>query len=219
MSFLITMGMGDAGDGSDSTMLAVEGLGSPGIVVRPACQAYQGLGVGASYKTIILITSSLPTLEGPAADPTQWILTPTDGGDATSVTALAISGPRVVLTTTEHTNGKNYTVTVPTIGLVDVNHNPYQGPFVFDYVGVGLSPTILQARSVDARIAEVVYDEVVDVVTATDPANYSISPTLEVTSVVRVTDLIYRLTTARQTKGVSYTVTVTGVRDIEGNLI
>ncbi len=70
------------------------------------------------------------------------------------------------------------------------------------------------ARSVDARRLELVFNQAVNSEDALNPANYSISPSLGVLGVTRITDLNYMLTTAQQANGQSYTVAVSNIRNI-----
>jgi hypothetical protein len=68
------------------------------------------------------------------------------------------------------------------------------------------------ARAIDARAFELVFDRAVNQTEAETIANYSLSPTLKVIKSERVTDFMYRLTTARQVDDTIYTVTVVNVR-------
>lgn len=82
-------------------------------------------------------------------------------------------------------------------------------------------PTLALARSVDARLVEVIFSEDVVEAEALNPANYSITGGggLAVNSVVKLSASIYRLITARQTVGANYTVQASNIHDLAGNLI
>jgi hypothetical protein len=200
-------------------LLSTQGLGSPGTAVYVACKAFQALDVDVTSTYIDVVFNNLPSVSGPSADPTQWVITSLNGGRAVTVTAVVPVTNRLRLYTTEHTTGKLYRVTIQHIGLVDQFLNPFDGLFSIDYVGAGNNPQALLARSIDARLMEVVFDEPVNEAEAVIAANYSISPPLTVVSVTVVSPTIMRLVTSRQTRAQLYTVTVSGIHDISGNLI
>lgn len=213
---LVTRGLGSIGT-VDGELLVSMGFGGPGTVPGPG-GAFQGLLLVSTFLNLELQLTEAPTIAGPAADPSQYLLVPTDGGAPATVTAVSISGNDLELTTTEHTTGKHYQLTVPTIGLVSVTNKTYQGPFLFSYVGVGHGPIPLLARSIDARTMEIVFNEALDEASAMNPANYSVAPPLAIISVVKTgLDTVYRLTTGRQDRGTLYTVTLTNVKNPQGN--
>lgn len=82
-------------------------------------------------------------------------------------------------------------------------------------------PALAIARSVDARMVEVVFTENVVESEAMNPLNYLITGAggLAVNGVVKVSGSIYRLVTARQTVGASYSVQASNIHDLAGNLI
>jgi|SRR5579859_4103799 len=218
MSLLITKGLGELGGGSLSGLITTQGYGTTKASVYPSCLAFLALGVTPTLTTLDVSMSNAFTISGPAASPSDYTITPLDGGHAVTILSVQQSGPHLLLTTTEHTNGKNYQLTMPSIGIVDINNNPFDGPFTINYVGVGVAPYALAARSIDARTLEITFDEQVDPSTALNPSNYSINNGLTVTGVVAVTNSIYRLSTSRQTQGMTYTVTITNVVDDGGNV-
>lgn len=175
--------------------------------------------ITSSLRQLVLGFAESPTVSGPASDPTQYKIVALDGGCDATVTSVTAVGQTIVLGTTEHTIGKNYQLSIPYAGILGSYSEAFQGPFTADYVGAGDAPTAVMARSIDAYTAEIVFDEPVVEVEALDPTHYSISPTLKVSSVVKVTASVYRLTTVRQTQGTVYTVTVSGIHDLNGNLI
>ena len=216
MSFTISKGLGSLNDGTLNTTFLSAELGAPGHFIPVAFEAE---GIIVAEHTITVQFNRLAIVTGPALLPTSYPITPTDGGFPATVTAVSAVGATLVLTVTEHTNGKNYILGMPTVGITDVDANLYQGPFLFPYAGVGSSPHALIARSVDARTFEITFDRAMNAVEATNPANYSVSPTLKVVSVSKVLDSVYRATTARQSQGVLYTVTVSNIHDEDGNEI
>lgn len=199
MSKLVTMGLGPP-EGS--------GGGSAFVInsITPA------------LKLVTLHLSNFPVLDGPAADPSQYILTSLTGVVAT-VTGVDVSGQDLILTTTEMTNGQSYTLHIPNQGLIDTSNDLFQGPFSPSFISVGASPGINMIRSVDVRHIDVIYSEGMNEGDATDRANYSIAPSLQIVSIKKITDFWFQLTTSKQTIGQSYIVTVTGVRDLANNPI
>lgn len=219
MPLVITKGLGSFGDGSLSTLLTTQGYGSPGAATYIACKAFQALSVASFGSYIEIIFNNLPSVSGPSADPTQYVIVPLNGGVPVHATSLVVIANRIRLYTTEHTEGKTYRLTIPVNGLVDQFLNPFDGLFTIDYIGVGIAPTALLARSIDARLIEVTFDEPVLTSDAINAANYNIAPTLTVVNIYQVSPTIYRLVTSKQAIGQLYMVTITGIHDLDGNLI
>lgn len=199
MSKLVTIGLGPP-----------EGSGGGGAFVISS--------ITPALKLLTLHMSNFPTIDGPAADPASYILTSLIGKSAT-VTGLDISGQDLILTTTEMTNGQTYTLHMPTQGLISTSDDKFEGPFSPSFIGVGASPGINMVRSVTVRKLDVIYSEAMREDDATDPANYQISPPLEIKNIKMITSFWYQLTTSKQTVGQSYNVIVTNVRDIANNPI
>ncbi|MFH1009083.1 MAG: Ig-like domain-containing protein [Candidatus Latescibacterota bacterium] len=87
-------------------------------------------------------------------------------------------------------------------------------------------PTVVKASWVDDTHVDVTFDEEMAQATAQDTTNYaiaesaSLSDTLSVTEAVLWSDgVTVSLTTSAQTAETTYTVTVTGAADLEGNPI
>lgn len=167
----------------------------------------------------LAFTFALAQISGPAVDPTQYTITPLNGGNAVTILSAALVGGNVRLTTTEFTNGKTYRVTLPYASFNDGNSDIFQGPFFMDFVAVGVAPTVVMIRAVDARIMEVVFSEPVVDAEALTPTNYTSDGGLTISAVTKVTDVIYRLTTSRQNRDQVYNVTVSNVHDRAGNLV
>jgi hypothetical protein len=75
---------------------------------------------------------------------------------------------------------------------------------------------IMMIRAPDAYYFDVYYTKTVVVSEAENEANYSVVPPLEVILVERLSDTSYRVHTSRQTESVAYTVTITGIHDLDG---
>lgn len=133
--------------------------------------------------------------------------------------ALQPDGKTVRLTTAAQTYGTNYTVTANNVR--DVSANAMTTPGTATFIGVDTTPpTVVSATSITDQIVNVKFSEPVDSTTAQNTANYSLSPSLAVTSAVLQADLqTVQLITATQTYGTSYTVTAANVNDAHGNVI
>lgn len=199
MPIIITKGLGlEATPGGAFTLTAISA--TPGLV------------------TVTLSNSFI--ISGPAADSSMYVINGvTPGAYPVTPTGVSVLGSNLLITTTEMTDGETYQLIIPNVGIVSVLNEPFQGIFNPTFTGAGTRPFIVISRSIDARIVEVVYNERVIVSDATNPANYSITPgPLAVTSVDSLTEMTYRLHTAKQTDGTLYTIVVSNVRDIAGNL-
>lgn len=146
-----------------------------------------------------------------SADPTAAIST---------VTAFSIDEDTVTLTTTEHTNGKTYTVT----SAPEVYSPDGEGlllPRVANYTGIGVAPFVVMVQSIDTRTLRVYFSEALTEADALTAANYTLagSGSPAVLSVAKVSDLAYYLTTTPMAPGASYDLTVTTVRDVALNPI
>lgn len=80
----------------------------------------------------------------------------------------------------------------------------------FSWTLVSPTVTILMVRAIDARTVDVLYGVAPDPTLASNPASYSILPTLTVSAVQKITNFQYRLTTSRQTPGTLYTLSTIG---------
>lgn len=123
---------------------------------------------------------------------------------------IYLTGPMVA--------GQAYTVKVINIeSLTDLPPDPADLHDTGSFTGI-VAPIvpadILIVRTVDARTLEIIFTEPVVVSDALVPGNYSISPSLTVKSVEYVSPTVYRLTTAKQTVGQSYSVTISNITDL-----
>jgi hypothetical protein len=82
------------------------------------------------------------------------------------------------------------------------------------------APTLFSAKgSATFDHVTVSFSEPIDPASGTNKANYSISPSLSITgaTLANLTNVV--LTTAKQPSATAYTITVTGVKDLSGNVI
>jgi hypothetical protein len=84
------------------------------------------------------------------------------------------------------------------------------------------SPLFIEvAYGLEARLVEVVFSEPVVDADALNPANYGITGGggLDVFSVIKMTNSIFRLTTSKQTPATVYTLTASNIFSLDGDLI
>jgi hypothetical protein len=136
-------------------------------------------------------------------------------GAAVLVTSVIASGTQVLVNTTEHTSGGNYTLNIPansvaSVGglLADASANPY--------VGVGITPIAFSAQFLSSDTVLVTYDEPMDLTSATDIANYNI-PGLTIQSITSLTSVQFILKVTPMVPNTAYNLTITGVKDIAQN--
>lgn len=163
-----------------------------------------------------ILFSDQVQLVGPAANYANWIISTIDGAPV-AATAVEQSGNSVILSTTPHTTGANYTLTIP-VGVLSANTGAsYPAPNDQDYIGSGAGPGITTATSIDARTLQIVFNEPVLLGDALNPANYTVTDDVQVLGSDYETDSSFSLTTSRQIAGHTYTV-VADVRDRAGNV-
>jgi hypothetical protein len=80
-------------------------------------------------------------------------------------------------------------------------------------------PTVSGVEVLGGRLLLVNFSSAVVESEALDPANYSFDNGLVVLGLEKVGGSQYQITTSLQTPGLSYELTVTGIHDLNGNLI
>lgn len=132
---------------------------------------------------------------------------------------LQADGKTVQLTTASQNYGTVYTVTVTNVK--DTAGNIISGNNTATFTGVDkVPPTVSNTNVINDTTVDVVYSKSIDATTAQNTANYSISPSLTVSSATLQADgLTVRLVTNKQTKSTNYTITINNVLDTHGNTI
>lgn len=170
------------------------------------------LSTTGSNKLVTLSFDATPVLTGNSLLPNNWTTSP-----ELSISNATVVGDSILLTTSEQTTGKLYTLNVPS-GISSQDGLLWIGPFTQTFTGVGQGPSILNIYCIDARTIDVSFSEEVYEPDALTKENYSINNGLQVFKVVKVSKTTYRLTTSKQAVGTSYTVTASNIRDIYGNI-
>lgn len=80
-------------------------------------------------------------------------------------------------------------------------------------------PFILNVEVLDAFTLRVIYNEAVVTAEATNVTNYSFTSGLAALQIISESSSVYVVTTSQQTAGQSYTLTVSNVHDLNGNVI
>lgn len=167
--------------------------------------------------SLITLTFNYPvTVSGLASDPEQWTVVRWQGS-VLPVRSVSVVGAKILLATEEQTDSL-YNMVLPN-GIVSTSSELFTGPFDASFTGVGVPPTVLDARSIDARTIQIQFGETVVESEALDPSNYSVTRDLTVSAVTKISETIYRLTTSRQSVGTAYEITASGIHDLAGNLI
>lgn len=221
MPFPITKGFGSQGDASSSGLVSTQGYGDPGAP-SGACNTFTLLLVEVFVDRLELVFSTNVVAVGPAATPSQWVITTAvSGAPIPVVTSVVVAGPRIKLYTTEAKDGVLYTLHFPVVGIKDIPLNPYPGPFTYNFVAAGSAPFVALAGAEDGYHVKVIFSEAVVESEALIPGNYVITggAGLSVYEVEKETDQVYKLRTSLQVVGQTYTVTVSNVHDLLGNLI
>ncbi len=206
------------------------GVWSTSDITVTSCPAPTVSGATATSATTVTVTFSrnidTATL---LADGSQFTIvddtTPTPV--ALPVTAAVLTAPRTVtLTTAAQVPGEAYTVTVANT-LEDTVGTALAAPLAADFTGFATPiPSVMMAAAPAATTVTVTFTRDIDMATVTaDGSQFSIvetttpANTLTVTA-ASVSGMVVTLTTAAQTPGMMYTVTVANtVEDTDGTAV
>jgi len=190
-------------------LMITGGLGN----TAPWTGAFQALQVQAGDKQLVITFNVDTTISGPAASPSGYSVTTGDVGVLpVTITSVAVAGPIVTLGTTMQTYNANYVLNFPVVGLVSVDGRPFNGPFTFAFSGGAATPVAVQmVTTIDARTLDVSFSRAVVQADASNPNNYTVTPTLAVHSATRITDFVYRIKTDRQVQGRVYSVSIANI--------
>lgn len=203
--------------GLTSGLVVTQGFG--GISAPPS--GFVLASIISSGTLLTLTFSEALALNSDAALFSNYLVTGEFAYPEPLITGLTVIGSTLLLDITEQHEGGAYTLHIPPLGFDSVGSDPYLSTYTPPFTGVGVNPGLLMSRMVDARTLEVIYTEAVNYLDAQNSQNYAISGGIQVFSAVQMTPIIYRLTTSRMDVNTSdtYTVTVSNIHDLEGNLI
>lgn len=179
----------------------------------PTVTAAGGLGyVDLTWSSTVLISSI-------GLNPATWAIVGITGRPV-SVTGVSQTGPNAVrVTTTEQTIGGSYTISVPEMAVLDTvtgNPNLAASP---PFTGVGIYPSFGPVSALDATLILLNFSEPVVDVEALNLANYAILPALTKVSIVKRDATSYEMTVANMNPNTTYTITVSGIHDLAGNVV
>ncbi|MBC8527781.1 MAG: hypothetical protein ISS28_06650 [Candidatus Cloacimonetes bacterium] len=126
----------------------------------------------------------------------------------------------VELTTSEQTEGESYTITVNNVK--DLAGNPIEPNSTITFTGFAgdtTPPTITNVQAHSLISVEITFSEALNDTMAENETNYSISPSLEITSAEIHNGNKVLLTTEEQTAGEIYSLTVINIEDLHKNVI
>ena len=114
-----------------------------------------------------------------------------------------------------------YTVTVSNVHSLYGSHIASPPNNQAEFTGTGISPTVAEAATQTSVNRVVVdYSENMRVAEATTTMNYIVDPAMEITTVTQLTATRYQIHFVEPlTVGILYTITITGVHDLVGNII
>ncbi|MDZ7344185.1 MAG: fibronectin type III domain-containing protein, partial [candidate division KSB1 bacterium] len=128
---------------------------------------------------------------------------------------LQADGKTVILTTSLHATGVNYTLTVRSIADRATTPNIMSQPAFFNYSFQAVDntpPLVASVRAVDQTTVEVLFSEPVTRTSAQNNSNYAINKGIAISSAALQSDTrTVLLTTSAHSDGESYTLTVSGI--------
>jgi hypothetical protein len=184
----------------------------------PVVASFYTVSKAVSPTSIVLTLNDDVFLDGPAADPSYWVVS--GGTTPVTVTGVSAVGTNITVTFTEPKGGEALTLHLPLIGIKNANtQGLFDGSFQELFTSQAVSPVAVMAQVLDRNTIRISYSEPVQTPDAINPANYSIDNGLLVTGIVQESSTTYLITTTNQVAGTLYTVTVINVKDLKGNVV
>ena len=149
-----------------------------------------------------------------ASNAANFTVTPTTGAAVSVASAANNANPMsyITLQTSVHTNGATYNLAWTGVtGLTNGNTN---------YVAVASMPEISSATMTGKRVIRVVFSRpMLDNAALVNTANYSITPSTSISSVVRVNATTVDVTVGNEIKNASPSIAVSGPTDLASNAV
>ena len=211
---LVTYGLGPSGGGGGTPPVGPPALASyswtvnipPDFTINPS----------STYIDVVFPVA-MGDLTQEAAVASNWSFS-----GPVSLICTGISRPdlyTVRLFIPEIKGGQLFTLTFPIEGLRDSFGDEYSGDRSGTFTSVGISPSVASVSVKNTETIWVVYSKPMNEWDCRDIANYLIAPELRILSIAKQSDNVFILTTDPQTPAVSYSLTITGVRDYLGNIL
>lgn len=184
---------------------------APSDVIPPVVSS-----AAASNATTVLVNFSEKVSAATAAVASNYTIS---NGISVSTAALNTAGTQVTLTTTAHTAGQTYTLTVANVK--DVSGNTIQASNTAQYTMPDITaPSLSNAAISNATTVVITFSEKVSTETANSISNYSVSNGVTVSSAqLNTAGTQVTLTTSVHTEGQTYTLTVSNIKDMAGNIM
>ena len=162
----------------------------------------------------LAVTFSEPLNQSSATTLSNYVITPSVQIKSSGIDVNTLS--TVYLTTAAHTPGVDYTLAIANVKDGSANANPVAAGTKVTYrctTGDANPPTLVAARLTTSTQLQVEFSEPLETVSATNIANYTISPSLRITAAtLNAEKKIVTLTTDPHQAG-NYTVTARNVGD------
>ena len=134
---------------------------------------------------------------------------------------LSSDGKKVTLTTSTHTAGQNYTITVNNV--TDLAGNPIsssKNSAGYSFIIDTTAPELTEASLAGNRTVFITFSEEIDSISAEDTDNYSIDNGISIDNATLINSgTVVSLTTSVHSPNTLYTLTVNNVKDLAGNVI
>jgi len=165
------------------------------------------------------VKHSNPANSDDALNPTNYVFSVVAGAPITAASvSLHQADPTIVdVVVNEMTNGASYNVEVSNVENLDgqVVDPAYDDQ---DFTGIGVAPQVSSATALTAFTVRIVFNEAMkNDVALTTPSNYNFTDGLAATLVERESATWVKVTVNEMVQSHSYTVTVTGVKDVADN--
>lgn len=147
-----------------------------------------------------------------------FVITPPLGFGAVSAVSVSLSDPtHMVITTTDQAIGEAYSMVVAS-GVVNAVDGT-NGSTTVHFTGNDTAFGVASHRYVDGMDFIVVFNRTAEQSSASNPVNYVFVPALVIHQIQRLDPVTYLLKTAVMAPSTPFTITVSNVKDLAGNVI
>jgi hypothetical protein len=165
----------------------------------------------------VIFPIAMGDLEQEAAYPQNWLFSGPVSLICTGISRPDINTVRLFIP--EVKGGQLFTLTFPPEGIKNSFGEEYSGVRNGTFTSAGVTPFVSSVSVINTERLLVTYSKPMNEWDCRDSSNYSISPDLRILKIEKRSDNTFLLHTDPQTPAVSYSLTVTGVRDYLGNVI
>ncbi len=175
-------------------------------------------GASISTATQVIVTFSEALIPAGAQTAGNYTIT---NGIAVSSAVLSADGKRVTLTTSAHSSGQSYVVTVNNVKDLAGNVvNPNANTAGYSFFNDTTPPELAGAALSGNKIVLLTFSEEMDETSAEVTSNYSVDKGISIDSATLLNGgTVVSLSTSNHSPNTIYTVTVENVTDLAGNTI